>query len=130
MSTFKSDTTQWIAKIITKIEQLFYGTLGTWNTYPVDFDLKDDGKPICSRAYLVLKVHEEMFKKEVEFIVLLGFLKVENDSEWVSPSFAQPKPKLNRVCFLSNFRNLNKQLKPKPYPMLKINKMLLELEVF
>ena len=119
-----------LLKLLQTSQQLFDGKFGTWITYPVDFDLKDDGKPICSRAYLVLKVHEEMFKKEVEFIVLLGFLKVENDSEWVSPSFAQPKPKLNRVCFLSNFRNLNKQLKRKPYPMPKINEMLLKLEGF
>ena len=71
-----------------------------------------------------------MFKKEVEHLVILGFPEVANDSEWGSPSFAQHKPKTNQVRFLSDFRNLNKKLKQKPYPMPKINEMLLELEVF
>ena len=60
-----------------------------------------------------------MFKKEVERLVLLGVLEVANYSEWGSPYFAQPKLKSNRVRFLSDFRNLNKQLKRKPYPMPK-----------
>ena len=47
-----------------------------------------------------------------------------------SSSFAQPKPKLNQVRFLSDFINLNKQLKQKPYHVPKINEMLLKLEVF
>ena len=42
----------------------------------------------------------------------------------------QPKPKSNRVCFLSYFRNLKKYLKQKPYPMPKINGTLLKLYVF
>ena len=71
-----------------------------------------------------------MFKKEVERLVLLRILEVSNDSEWGAPSFAQPKPKSNRVHFLSDFRNLNKQLNRKPYPMTKINEMLLKLEGF
>ena len=52
-------------------------------------------KPICLQQYTVPKVHEELFKKEAKRLVLLGVLKVENDSELGSPSFAQPKPKLN-----------------------------------
>ena len=68
-----------------------------------------------------------MFKKGVERLDPLGVIKVENDSEWGAPSFAQPNPKSNRVCFLNDFRNLNKQLKQKPYPMLKINETFLKL---
>ena len=50
-----------------------------------------------------------MFKRDVECLVLLGFLKVVNDSEWGAPSFMQPRPKSNLVCLLSDFRDLNKQ---------------------
>ena len=71
-----------------------------------------------------------MLKNEVERLVLLGFLEASNDSEQGSPYFAQPKPKSNRVRLRSNFWNLNKQLKRKPYPMPKTNKMLLKLEGF
>ena len=38
--------------------------------------------------------------------------------------------KTNRVRFLSDFRNLNGQLKHKPYPMPKILEMLLNIEGF
>ena len=68
-----------------------------------------------------------MFKKDVKCWVLLGVVEVANDSEWGDPNFAQPKPKSNWVSFLSEFRNLNKQLKKKPYPMSKINEILLKL---
>ena len=71
-----------------------------------------------------------MLKKEVECLVQLRVLEVANDSELGAPSFSQPKPKSNQVRFLSDFRNLNKQLKRKTYTMPKINQMLLKLEGF
>ena len=82
------------------------------------------------RTYPLLKAHTEIFKKEVECLVLLGVLKIANYSELGAPSFSQPKPKSNQVRFISDFRNLNKQLKCKPYPMPNINEMLLKLEGF
>ena len=68
-----------------------------------------------------------MFKNEVEILVLLGVLDVANDSEWGDQSFAQHTTKSNQVSFISDFRNLNKKLKQKPYTMPKINEMLLKL---
>ena len=64
-----------------------------------------------------------MFKKEAECLFLLGVLDVSNYSEWGSPQVSQPKPKSNRVCFISDFSNLNKQLNQEPYPMPKTNDM-------
>ena len=69
-----------------------------------------------------------MSKKEVESSVLLGVLGLANNSEWQDSSFAQPKPRSKRVHFLSDFRNINKQLKRKPYPMTNINVMLLKVK--
>ena len=57
-------------------------------------------------------------------------LEEANYSEWGSPSFAQPKAKTNRVRFVRDFHNLNRQLKRKPYPMPKIREMILKLELF
>ena len=71
-----------------------------------------------------------MFKKEVERLVLLGFLENPNESKWVSQSFAQPKPYKNQVSFISEFRNSNDQLEYKPYTMPNINEMWLKLEGF
>ena len=68
--------------------------------------------------------------KYIKRLVLLGVLGVANYSEWGDPFFSQHKPKSNQVHFLSDLRNLNKQLKHKTYPMPKINEILLKLEVF
>ena len=51
-----------------------------------------------------------MFRKEVNRLVLLGVLEEENYLEWGAPSFAQPKPKMDRIRFLSDFRNLAKNI--------------------
>ena len=79
-------------KLLQKPEELFYGTLSTWKKIPVDFELKEDANLICSIPYQVLKVQKEISKKEVERLVLIGFLELAYDSEWGSPSFEQPKP--------------------------------------
>ena len=42
-----------LLKLLHKFEELFDGTLGTWKTYPVYFDFKEDVKPIFSRPYPV-----------------------------------------------------------------------------
>ena len=44
-----------------KNSKIFNGTLGTWKIDPVDFELKEDVKPICSRPYPVLKVKQRSF---------------------------------------------------------------------
>ena len=35
-----------LLKLFHKTKELFYGTLVTWKTYPVDFELKEYVKPI------------------------------------------------------------------------------------
>ena len=109
---------------------MFYGTLGTWNTTPVDLELKDGVKPVVSRPYPVTKLHESMLRKEVEIILILGVLEKSNDSEWGAPFFAQPKVKTNHVILLSDFWDLNRQLKRNSYSMPKIRENLLNLECF
>ena len=49
------------------------------------------------------------FKKEVGRLVKLGVLEGGNYPEWISPSLSQPKPKINGVRFLSEFKNINEQ---------------------
>ena len=79
---------------------------------------------------MVPKLHEQMFNKQVEHLVLMGVLKNSTEEEWGSPSFPHSKPKTDKVHFLSDFRGLNEQLKCKPYPIPIINKMIIKLEGF
>ena len=62
-------------------EDMFDSTLGMRNTTPVDLELKDDAKPVCSRTYIVPKVHNTMFKRQVKIIVSLGVIEHENEYE-------------------------------------------------
>ena len=36
-----------LLNLLRKYEELFDGTLGTWNTTPVDLELRDDANPVC-----------------------------------------------------------------------------------
>ena len=55
-------------------------------------------------------IYSTEFKQHffLECLVLLGVPENENYPKWVAPTFSQPKPKPNKVYFLSNFRNINR----------------------
>ena len=59
----------------------------------------------------------------------LAWTFIHISSPWGNKLFSMVIP-IFCSTFLSNFRNLNKQLKQKPYPMPNINGMLLKLEGF
>ena len=42
-------------------EDLFYGTLGKWNTEPVEIKLNQDAKLLSSRYDLVTHINKEIF---------------------------------------------------------------------
>ena len=66
---------------------------------------------------------------EVERLVQIGVLKKINRSEWAAPTFIIPK-KDGTVRFISDFREVNKRIKRKPYPIPNIQDLLLKLEGF
>ena len=59
-----------------KHDFLFDGSLRTWETDLLDFELKDGVDPVCLRPYPLQKVHVVMFKKEVEHLMGIWFLKL------------------------------------------------------
>ena len=115
--------------LLKKYESLFDGTLGRWKNEEYDIELKDDAKPYHSRAYPIPKSYEETLRMEVERLVKLGVLKKVNRSEWGAPTFIIPK-KDKTVRFITDFRELNKRIKRKPFPIPKIQDLLLKLEGF
>ena len=108
---------------------LFDGTLGDWDTKPVSFEIKEGIKPYHGRAFPIPKVHKETILKEVRRLVELGVLEWQPASEWASPSFIQPK-KNGTVRFLTDFREVNRRLVRKPFPIPKISTVLQEVEGF
>jgi hypothetical protein len=56
-----------LKNFLTKFEPLFDGTLGTWNTDPIDLDLKDeDTKPFHARPYPVPQSQEKKLRDEID----------------------------------------------------------------
>ena len=98
-------------------------------TTTLDLELKNNMKPVYSRPYPVPRVYKATLKKEFKRLVKLGVLEEANDYKWEEPSFDQPRAKTS-IKLLIDFRNLNMQLKRKPYPIPKVHKMLLKLEGF
>ena len=118
-----------LLQTLQKFEHLFDGNLGDWKTSPVHLELKEGARPYHGRAFPVPRIHRETLKKEVERMVKLGILKWEGESEWAFPSFIIPKSN-QTVRFISDFRELNKLLKRKPWPLPKIMETLQQLEGF
>ena len=108
---------------------MFDGTVGTWKGAPYHIQLKEGATPYHGRPYTVPKAYEATLHVVVDRLVKAGILRKINHSEWATPSFIIPK-KDNTVRFIQDFRELNKRIKQFPYPLPKIQDMLLKLEGF
>ena len=69
-------------------------------------------------------------KNKSKGLLILGIINQTNDSDGVDLYFALSKANTNWVQLLGYLRNLNRQLKRKPYPMPKILDMLSKSEGF
>ena len=118
-----------LLEILKRHEAVFDGTLGTWNAEPYNIELKEGAEPHHARSYPIPHVHTNTLKMEVQRLCDIGVLKKVNRSEWAAPTFIIPK-KDKTVRFISDFRELNKRIKRKPFPIPKIQDLLLKLEGF
>ena len=90
-------------EMLIDFEDLFDGTLGTWNCDPVAVDVKPDATSYHAKPYGIPQVHIETVKKEVARLVKLGVLERDYESAWASPCFIRPK-KNGTVRFLTDLR--------------------------
>jgi hypothetical protein len=112
--------------LLEKYRTLFDGSLGTWVGDPYEIELRSDATPYHARAFPIPRIHEQTLRHEVERLCQIGVLRRVNRSEWAAPTFIVPK-KDGSVRFISDFRELNKRIKRKPYPIPKIQDLLLKL---
>ena len=124
-----SDEQILIYRLLKKHESMFDGTLGNYTGTEYKIELLEGAKPYHAKPFPIPKVHEETLKNEVNRLVKIGVLKRKNNSEWAAPTFIIPK-KNGTVRFISDFRELNKRIKRKPFPIPKIQDLLLKLEGF
>jgi hypothetical protein len=126
--------------VLSKYEALFDGLLGTWKEHPHEINLKPDSKPYHAKAFPIPKIHLETLKSKVQCLWDLGVLHKVNRLECAAPTFIIPKkdgeyykrltiqngwhphsifPKKDgSVRFILDFREINKQIPRKPYPIL------------
>jgi hypothetical protein len=118
-----------LLSVLLKFELLFDGTLGDWKLPPVSFELKEGMKPYHGRPYPIPHKHKAVLMKEIKRLCNIGVLEWQASFQWASPTFIIPK-KDSTVCTISDFRELNKCIVRKPYPIPKISMILQELEGF
>jgi hypothetical protein len=118
-----------ICTLLSNHESLFQGKLGVWDTPPVSLELEEGAKPYHARAYPILHIHEETVQKEVDRLLCIGKeLAKDSNSEWAAPTFSIPKEE-GTVRFVPDFRQLNKELKRKPFPIPNIQDILQKIVV-
>ena len=126
------ETKRKLTATLKRFKKLFGGGLGKLDIDPIDIQLKPDAIPYAGTYYNVPKAYEIPFKKEVERMErddILERLDHANDSPWASPSFCQPKKTMD-IRFLSDFREVNKRIVRKPFPLPRIMEALQKIERF
>jgi hypothetical protein len=73
--------------------------------------------------------HKAMHMKEIKWLCNIGVLEWQPSSQWALPTFIIPK-KNSTVRTISDFREPNKHIVRKPYPIPQISTILKELESF
>ena len=99
-------------------EQLFDGTVGDWNLPPVSIKMKEGTKQYHGRPYPIAQIHKATLMKEINRLEGIGVLKRQSSSQWASPTFIIPKKDMT-VRTITDFRELNKWIVRKPYPIPK-----------
>ena len=112
-----------LAHLFRKFPQLFDGELHTYPHHQYHLDLQDGAKPVHSHPYGVPFTQRDAFKRELDHLVKIGVLERSGASQWASGTFIIPK-KDGQVRWISDFRALNKCIKQKTYPLLRISEIL------
>ncbi len=120
-----------LLSVLLKFKLLFDGTLSNWNLLPVSFELKEGMNPYHGRPYPIPHKHKAVLMKETKWLGNIGVLEWQPLLRWASSTFIIPKKdSTGTVRTISEFRELNKHIVRKPYPIPKISMTLQELEGF
>ena len=112
-----------IEKLVKKYPKLFSNELRCYPHRKIHLDLEPGANPKHARPYSVAYAHKEVFKNELQRLVNIGVLRSCGATEWASPTMVIPK-KDNTVRVVSDFRELNKVLRRRVYPLPRIQDVL------
>ena len=108
-----------LCNVLCKHKILFNDKLGCYPHKQLHLDLIDSTEPVHSKPYGIPYRQEELFKQELKQLCVKGVLEKCFSSGWAAPTFITPK-KDSQVCWVNDFRELNKLLKRQPFPLPRI----------
>ena len=107
---------QSLSKILDKHMTLFDGILKVYPHCLIHLEVASNATPKHLRAYPVAHIHLEVFKVELQCLCNISVLEQCGASQSTSPTFIIPK-KDSTVCWVSDFRELNKVIQQHLYPL-------------
>jgi len=124
LNSFQQDE---LLEALKKFEDLFQGNLGVWPDTEIGATLVGGATPYhCQRPMRIPHAHYSTLKKEIDCLVSIGVLEeVDGNTAgpWCSPSFIIPK-KDGTVRFITDYREVNRRIVRKPWPMSHIAHLL------
>jgi transposase InsO family protein len=112
-----------IRKLVAKYPKLFSNELRLYPHRKIHLEIDPNAVPKHFRPYSVARTHMQVFKKEIDRLVEIGVLRPCGATEWAAPTMAIPK-KDNTIRVVSDFRELNKVIKRRVYPLPRIQDVL------
>jgi RNase H-like domain found in reverse transcriptase/Reverse transcriptase (RNA-dependent DNA polymerase) len=112
-----------LAALLRKFPTLFDGKLRCYPSHKIHLHLIPGSTPKHLPAYPVPTSNLHAFKEELRRMVKIGVLEPCGLSEWASPTFIIPK-KDGTVRWISDFRELNKCIMRRVYPLPNIQAIL------
>ena len=98
---------------------MFGGTLGYWDTDPVELELNPDSKPFHCKYYPVPKTNKDTFLKEIKRLVKIVVLTPLQQYQCGTPVFIIPKKEGN-MRFITDYHILNQKLVRNTYTLHRI----------
>ena len=124
-----SEQQEQLTQVLQAYPHMYEGAIGTLNIAPVHFELKPGAIPHHARPFPVPKAYEKLTKDECHRFANDKIWHHTLDSVWAAPSFIVPK-KTGDVRVVTDFRELNKWIIRKPYPLPRILDILQKMERF
>ena len=113
-----------LKEVLDQNDTLFDGKLGLYPKKKFHIELKENTEPTWQKPFPIPYRHERIFAAEIDEMIDDEILRRKHSgSKWMSPMFCTPK-KDNRVRVVTDFRELNKHLVRRPYPMPSIRDIM------
>ena len=91
---------------------MFDSTLDNYTGSEYKIELVEGAKPYHAKYFPISKIHKEASITEINILMKIGVLIRKNNSKWAAPTLIIPN---GTVCFVSDFREVNKRVKRKTF---------------